>query len=122
MLAGRVPKSMALRLTKKKKSNLIVLNQGVTEKEFGVCESVSPLHVAWALGLRIAQREIVGWRRLPNTGKAMLFRLHLIFLGQVYKISRESHFRASVTQHVLVRSVSHVLCAQHSLPLASFKL
>lgn len=45
---------MALRLTeKKKKRNFIVLNQGVTEKEFGVCDSVSPFHVAQALGLRI---------------------------------------------------------------------
>lgn len=35
-----MPKSMTLRLTKKQ-SDFIVLNQVVTEKGFGVCDSVS---------------------------------------------------------------------------------
>ena len=89
----------------------MVLNQGVTEKGFGVCDSVSPFSHGPGIGTEdcgiSAQREIRGLRWLPQeTGQVVQYSLHLISLGQIFKSLGKAISDSAVNLHVLYDLVS----------------
>ena len=126
LLAGRVPKEHGFETDQKKK------------KEFYCFKSKYHRKGIWCLWLGFtfsrgpgigaedcvssAQRGIMGWRWLPKRQAKLCCSDYISSpLGRFWKSRGKAVSEPSVTHHVLVLSVSKGLCAEHFLPLVSFK-